>query len=134
MNVKIKNLWVEALKSENYKQAFNKLKVKDPEDNVVKFCPLGVLCDICIDESNLRCGWKPRYQWDNETFFAFYVNNGYSTYDEFGFLPPDVKAWAELDSVVPKLKYKEEEKSINELNDIEKLSFEEIANLIEEQL
>lgn len=54
MNLTIKNKWLEALRSGNYKQG---QKVLRSQDN--KFCCLGVLCDIMDPEA-----------WNNDSVFG----------------------------------------------------------------
>lgn len=50
MKKRIKRLWIKALRSGTYAQAYQALRVKD------KFCCLGVLCDLHARETGKR--WK----------------------------------------------------------------------------
>lgn len=102
MEKSIKNKWIKALKSGEYRQARGKLKRGS------RMCCLGVLCDI-IDPK----GWKK-----NTFYFKDTYNNGSLS-----------------DSVLSYSKLEEEE--MNHciiMNDEDKLSFEEIAKYIKENL
>jgi hypothetical protein len=47
MDPKIKAKWTEALRSREYKQAINGLRVEiNGEEGVLSYCCLGVLCDV----------------------------------------------------------------------------------------
>ena len=74
MNKLIKKLWLEALRSGEYKQGQDKLKRNDNS-----FCCLGVLCDLHRKETQGK-------DWDNSNCY----------YGEDNYLPPSVQDWAEL--------------------------------------
>ena len=116
MKKKVKQLWVEAPRSGEYKQGANGLKMDDT------FCCLGVLCDLHAKEKNKQWA-EPKYQ-----NFASYLGMT-------AVLPPEVQKWAGLDRANPVLKSPkhgfDEELSI--LND-GGATFQQIADVIEAQL
>jgi hypothetical protein len=101
MKEEIKNLWVEALRSGNYKQRVGGLKPWNDG-----FCCLGVLCDI-----------SKQGKWKEEQ----YLNN-----DEY--LPNKVREWAGMNSCsgyIPTMR-----DCLSLMND-HGMSFEQIADIIE---
>lgn len=83
----IKQLWVEALRSGNYKKGDERLSVI--EDGVKCFCALGVLCDLAVSE-----GVEVEVTVDSD-----FMNERYKfiKYDgEVGVLPLSVMEWAGL--------------------------------------
>ncbi len=76
MNQEIKQKWVEALRSGEYKQGKGQLRDKD------SFCCLGVLCDIHHKESG-----------EGRWFAEEYESGGTSS---VAILPPPVMRWAGL--------------------------------------
>ena len=106
MKEEIKNLWVEALRSNKYKQGKGNLRNINDE-----FCCLGVLCDISLQYSLL--------EWELKSL-------NYSILNHSTVLPIEVMNWADI-----KMELGEYEKScLSTQNDIGK-SFEEIADIIE---
>jgi hypothetical protein len=77
MNPEIKEKWIEALQSGEYKQGQNSLKTDDG------FCCLGVLCDIYAKEMNVP--------WEANCAKSYYYMKG-----EAEFLPHLVQLWAGL--------------------------------------
>ena len=112
MNPQIKQKWVDALRSGDYKQGQNYLRT----DN--GFCCLGVLCDLYGKENNV--------EWN-------LVNNGQNyEFEEFeSYLPPFVVEWAGVEEDAPRING--EIGTLSELNDTGS-TFEQIADLIEEHL
>lgn len=82
MNPKVKKKWVEALRSEKYKQGRVYLKYYDKKAHRTKHCCLGVLCDI-----------SKKSKWESRKSFKckFYENT-------FDFLPYSVSKYASLKS------------------------------------
>jgi hypothetical protein len=114
MNQDIKDKWVAALRSGEYKQGKRKLRNKD------KFCCLGVLCDVYSKEKGV--------EWSKEnTYFGFSE-----------ILPKIVADWSGLQDSDPKLSdksvYPYSKVELSYLNDSYNFNFFEIANLIEAQL
>ncbi len=62
MNKTYKKLWVEALRSDKYKQGRNRLR----RDN--KFCCLGVLCDVFRKRQKKKViRWEGNRFWDKDS-------------------------------------------------------------------
>jgi hypothetical protein len=117
MNKKIKKLWVEALRSGQYRKGVGALK------KVIKkksyYCCLGVLCDIHkkITKS---------YKWEKEAH-----DNDLRTYlDNYAYLPEEVCQWANIKNE-PALSNGD---SLINLNDDDNFSFRQIADKIEKDL
>lgn len=107
MNPKIKEMWIEALESGEYKQGHGQLE-KDGQ-----FCCLGVLCDLAIKD-----GVEVERKIDTVT--------GNMLYDGCtGILPASVYHWAEVQSS-PKV----DGFHLWEWNDTVKLSFKQLAQKI----
>lgn len=117
MKEKIKQKWVEALKSKKYKQSQDALRT--PQG----FCCLGVLCDLYIEAKKLK-GWRKV----DRSHFSFGPNVTLS-----GYLPDTVMKWAGLPSNDPKIIQGRHQDPISVLND-RGITFKELAKLIEEQL
>jgi len=120
----IRDKWLKALRSGNYEQTTNCLK------DLKGYCCLGVLCEIARDEKVVI--WDKHEQMygekdDSDTF------NGEH-------LPEAVSKWAGLDREDPTVNYVSDYNDnkvptyLSGLNDKTKLSFKQIADLIEEQL
>lgn len=104
MKKEIADKWIEALKSGKYKQHTNSLRVKD------MYCCLGVLCDI----SNVSKWTNRDFIFNNREFLYYYDDNG-------GFPSPNVINWSELKDWM----------YFSRMNDVERKSFNEIADYIE---
>ena len=125
MNANIKSKWVAALRSGQYKQGQYALRT----DN--KFCPLGLLCELHRLETGQE-NWKT---------FANVKGCCSSYFGNSLALPEKVILWAGLDSATPSIMMpgKKKSRSISLCNDgikdkYKKLSFKEIAKLIEKSL
>lgn len=126
MNKTVKKQWLKALRSGEYKQGQSQLRQVEEgdygEEGEVKFCCLGVLCDIYGKKNNIS--------FKKQTMFL----------GQDAFLPKKVRQWAGLVAVdpgIPKGNYKGI--TLSALNDgneslSEPLSFKRIANLIEKYL
>lgn len=133
LNPEAKRLWLEALRGGKYTQAKTRLKTKNG------FCCLGVLSDISKQGS-----WKETSFENSDRAFEYVPEGGGCR--STSFLPEAVAIWAfaskplfqplvqidaaisdRMKGVLPGLK------SLSFLND-RGLSFEEIADIIEEQL
>lgn len=114
MNKRIKKLWVDALRSGEYKQAKSKLRKGS------YFCCLGVLCNIHAQEHPEIAA--------KQLSSNFYMGNS-------DLLPPAVIKWAKLQSVDGGcVKVNGISHSLTVLNDSGKANFDKLADLIEEQL
>lgn len=133
MKPEIKKLWVDALRSGEYKQGYNALK---PSNET--YCCLGVLCDVhrkVTGEGDWRA--VDAVSMNSNGAATCIGNYAYVSSDgkenEALDLPIIVKEWAELLSIsVP---FREDtECSLNAINDSKRYSFQKIAALIEASL
>jgi hypothetical protein len=123
MNTEIKSLWVEALRSGEYRQAQGKLR-KDEG-----YCCLGVLCEIAVIKGIISSERTYRYH-DPEFVWSYGKDKDWYS------LPVEVKDWADVrDDLIP-----DEDCDLVDaidhligLNDTGS-TFSEIADLIEEHL
>lgn len=116
MNQRIKESWMDALRSGEYPQTHGKLR----DDN--GFCCLGVLVDLFLKEN--------KKEWIEDEF-GYMVSDIYGPEDET--LPHRVMEWAGLSNSNPDVILSEQTMQIYELNDIEELNFTSIADIIESQ-
>ncbi len=112
MNKDVKEKWISALRSGEYKRTINLLH----EDN--KFCCLGVLCDLAVKEGIIE---------EPKMINNFYV---YGEHQEVDVLPKEVYDWAGLEKWSRNGRYNETDFTLAELNDDGK-SFKYIAKVIE---
>ncbi len=112
MNENIKERWVAALRSDEYVQTDGYLRLTFSDDEV-KFCPLGVLCDLHSKETGTS--------WDDDRY-----------HNEYMHLPNAVVDWAGLKKRNPEIPSKQ--RSISHLNDKYGYNFDDIADLIEKEL
>lgn len=121
MNPEIKRRWIERLRSGQYRQGKNLLH--NPGDDT--YCCLGVLCEIAVEDGVI-------------------TKNGERLGTVFGdsttFLSSAVLQWADLNPAYPGVAITDPESSNSSLtslaymNDDRGLDFNEIADIIEEQL
>lgn len=116
MNQRIKESWMEALRSGEYPQTQGRLRDGNG------FCCLGVLVDLFLKENEKE--WI-------EDQFGYMVADIYGAEDET--LPRGVMEWAGLSNSNPDVILSEQTMRISDLNDIEKLNFTSIADIIESQ-
>ena len=126
MKPEIKQRWIDALRSGNYKQGYFKLKTNDC------FCVIGVLCDILKNELNGY--WKYNYFVCQDKLFCVEEMKACkppNTVIKYcGFKPEQNNRY-----YFPLVKYGDNsERSLIKLNDIDRLTFEQLADIIEEQL
>lgn len=110
MNPQVKEKWLSALRSGDYKQTQLHLRTDDG------FCCLGVLCDLYGKEHNVE--WKLM---NNDHFYVFQ--------DGAAALPLSVIEWAGVEDDNPEIC----KTPLSRLND-NGSTFNEIADLIEEHL
>lgn len=123
MDPSIKQRWVSALRSGSYHQGRNFLRREND------YCCLGVLCDLhaqsysqdwtLYGQRTTKQGGTPRQIFQYDGFDSV--------------LPEQVVDWSGLDAQDPIVAHDEDLTSITKLNDLTGLSFEQIADLIEEQ-
>ena len=125
MNPKVKESWVSALRSGQYKQTRFKLKSQGG------FCCLGVLCDLYSKETG-------------EEWVEDENKNCYQFLGQSQTLPDKVSEWAELPPFPTLISYRALPFTdgrapspypirLEALNDDHKKTFKEISDLIEEQ-
>ena len=120
MDARVKAMWLEALRSGKYQQAINQLRKDDG------YCCLGVLCELHRKEHNKQ--WTKNKRTDALEYC-----------EEASDLPEAVMEWAGLDESNPTVTVTltetecENESSLAYQND-QGMPFEEIADLIEQQL
>jgi hypothetical protein len=123
MNPEVKRMWVDALRSGNYRQDQWVLRRNVPSDKPV-CCALGVLCEIAVN-----AGVVERYCPDDRSLVMYGDGRAMKT------LPREVMQWAGVRSSEVMLEDQDGgEVSVSCLNDHENMSFEQIATIIEEQL
>jgi hypothetical protein len=94
MNSQVKKMWVDALKSGDYKQGVGYLH--SIHENEHAYCCLGVLCELAI-ENGVELEVK------HDSVVAKWSDGpGLFIYDgEIGILPESVRQWADLDECNP---------------------------------
>lgn len=128
MNPDVKRVWLKELRSGKYDQGKGHLNLGG------RYCCLGVLCEIAVENEVIA-----RSSDQNESSYGtpeeLEDHDGATAYP-----PKGVVDWAGLPSENPKVTYEHCDmcgpgtRALSELNDDEELSFEEIADIIEEQL
>ncbi len=117
MNKDIKDRWIQALRSGEYKQGQDYLRDDD------KFCCLGVLCELAVQDDVI----EPARQDSDSSEYYYGVDNMSSV------LPVEVMEWAGLDSSNPVVVFDQVHVPISDPND-SGVPFSAIADVIEEQL
>lgn len=117
MNKIIQKEWVKRLESGDYEKGRGRLKLTNGED---KYCCLGVLADIFIDE-------HPDYSWSPEGLVL--LSNGETS--GLAYLPKFIQEWAGL-SRSPNVMIEEHMEYLTTINDDLKKpkDFNHIARLI----
>jgi len=88
-------LALDALRSDRFEQGYGALSFIDPTDGKVKYCCLGVMCEVAI-ENGLELAKKHCDDVESTNFV-------YGTWEDGGFLPIEVRNWYELDSTNPRV-------------------------------
>jgi len=131
LNPSVKKKWLDALRSGKYTQCRAVLKKTSDSDPSPSFCCLGVLCDIYINEHD-------GVEWKHDVY-----SNTIQFSDNFP--PDDVIVWAynghehkrksdNLGEQAFQIKHNGFNLNLWQLNDVNKKSFNEIADVIEDQL
>lgn len=137
MNQEIKTKWVNALRSGDYEQGQGALKKPNGQ-----YCCLGVLCDL-YDKHRME-EFAAESSWAVDTVSLNEYISVLGDRSEVGVPPNAVVDWAglphnnpdilvDLEDEIEEEKY-QYELPIAELNDDHGLTFNELADLIEEQL
>ncbi len=122
MNLKIKQLWINALSNGEYVQGSKRLRDKENH-----FCVLGVLCDLYVRHRH-DCRWKPM---EAKTGFRIVGKRDIHWCEDYLIEP--VMKWAGLDSYNPVVEHSGKKVSLSSLND-QGIEFKTIARLIDKQL
>lgn len=139
MDKLIAEKWVAALRSGEYKQGKGVLHNQDTNT----YCCLGVLCDLFVKEKNIKDTYCQQRMLSDTSIVTVFG-------DSTGTLPSDVRHWAWIGDDNGQFKYNKPIPSSNgtayfndedtclltSMNDGEyghDFTFEEIANIIEEQ-
>ena len=114
MNPEIKKMWVEALRSGEYKQTTGALRQLDMDSALPCYCCLGVLCDLAVKAGVTN---------------PFYENHT-------ACLPTSVYKWAGLDTPDPEVPLGSDKigTPLTRLNDELRMDFKTIADHIEASL
>lgn len=132
MNASVKKQWVDALRSGEYKQGIHTLRRQCEGQD--QFCCLGVLCDLYSKAFPTAAGkWNHGITVGDMVPFVRLDSNGEEE-AELECLPPAVREWAGLETGDPILSFADDRFCVSTLNDDERLDFNAIAHLIEEQL
>ena len=123
MNQYVKQKWVAALRSGEYKQAGGRLRKGDC------YCCLGVLTDLYDKDIQ-----NDNHEWYEEDGHYGYASDGVTVEAT---LPESVMKWADLKECNPVVREERMGKSLTSLaylNDNEGLDFNQLADIIEAQL
>jgi hypothetical protein len=128
MNPEIRARWTAALRSGEFVQGIEYLAYNDPNSGQRKNCCMGVLCELALEEGVVTS------QLINEIV-------GYGDGNEMRVLPGEVLEWAGLYEQNPALRPYQRgdyhwrgigsQMTCSDANDGERLSFSEIADLID---
>lgn len=117
-----KEAWLKALRSGEFTQGKNRLAASNLKNGAVEYCCLGVLCEVAVrNGANVTKASKDGHEvsYDNRSQW----------------LPNSIANWAGLEDGDPIVSTDDGRLTpLSYLNDIEEMSFEEIARLVEEQL
>jgi len=119
MNQNIKQRWIAALRSGEYKQGDGYLA--EFQDGSYHYCCLGVLYEIAVADGVINSSLSPMDDYDGN----------YGSSKSHSYLPDEVIDWAELRSNNPWIA--NSSNTLAGFND-SGASFEEIANIIERDL
>lgn len=138
LNPERARLWIEALRSHRYKQGYGRLRI-----NHTDFCCLGVMCDVARENGCLG-DWNEHYEFISPPAQARRGTPPPVVLEWFGSNPsepPDItfrRDWLALHldpDVLAKPEFKDcRSIGLTRLNDSRRVSFDDIANLIEKGL
>jgi hypothetical protein len=129
MKKEIAERWVEKLKSGEFRQADGVLAVPRANGTISGYCCLGVLCEIAVEDgviSRVIEQEKLEVRYGNAEEFE---DGDYAV----EVLPESVRKWAGLELSNPRLTFGSVGRLASDLNDGERLTFEQIADLISGQ-
>lgn len=116
--------WVEALRSGDYEQGRTSLKTRD-DDNGDRYCCLGVLAELrgVMSLRSLSVGSSCEFRFNQPLWEGCILNSSYSSLPD-GWLPRRETEHEANDM----------QSYLMKLNDIDRLSFDQIADHIEEEI
>jgi len=120
VNQEIKEKWVAALRSGEYKQGTGRLRIEIIGG--YQYCCLGVLCDIVAEAE------PDKYVWDHRT-----MRTPGGSYGSVA-VPTHMEIELFLSGADPIVRYNDRSEPLSVLNDIHRLNFNQIADIIEAQL
>jgi hypothetical protein len=129
--------WIKALRSGEYKQGQKRLCVID-RDKSEKYCCLGVACELYMKEFPEKLHREEHNINGIVRFHNYFVGEKIETYEDWSVsLPPMVQEWLGLKDdyggYVGEDDYvgKDFPTSLTKYNDVEKYTFNQIADIIE---
>lgn len=135
MNPVVKEKWLAALRSGEYKQGRYRLAKRRLGAEEWEYCCLGVLCELAIQDGvKLTRKFEEQEIGPDKFDLSIWEATRYTPpgrYGDSAFLPEEVADWAGLDrngKVDPSLP------TLPELNDEHEQSFDEIAVFVQEHL
>lgn len=142
MDPEVKALWLTALRSGEYRQTTENLKIDRGDGKGVGYCCLGVLCELAVSqgvELSLNFDTSIRETCDNPDHpeckeVAGNVVKAYDFNGSSSYLPDKVQEWAGLKYRNPSVLCEGYGSSLAALNDNKLLDFDAIADIVEEQL
>lgn len=117
MDVRIKELWIEALNSGKYDQGKGFLR----KDNC--FCVYGVLCDLYAKEHE-DVGWE----------LQFGTTGRYSILGFWDFVPDEVLSWAGIFDMASSIMRARKADQVINMNDKQDATFNQLAVFIKDNL
>lgn len=118
MNKDIKRKWLAALRRKSATQVVGTLKKVNVNGMVIGHCCLGILCEIHQETASNR------FKWRDQKFRGIASYGTTVSYSEVALTPALLK-WSGLDE--------DATKRLVNLNDIDKLSFRQIAKVISKE-
>lgn len=132
MNADVKKLWIDALRSGEKKQGVRALCKND------KYCCMGILCEIAREQGivNTKIITGDVYYVATPEFIDSHQDKKLTGMDleQTNYLLAPVLEWSGLSHRDPVVFWGDQFVSLASLNDDKELSFQQIADLIEDQL
>lgn len=139
MNPEVRRLWLDALRSGDYRQGTGLLRRVDAASGDAYHCCLGVLCELAVEAGVVR-RTETRVDdvdggvdADADTVVDGDRVTSYAA-GTYKFPPPEVLHWAGLRGANPVVEVEEEPRTLVNLNDVQEAPFTAIADAIERSL
>ena len=137
MNRDVATTWVAALRSGSYAQGQMFLTARQPDADAPRHCCLGVLCELAVDAGVVAARWL-------DSPIGTTRRRAYGAQGATQFLPREVLVWAGLDPTRSSPYVVTDDPALRrdvsrqvtfvDLNDDRRLTFDEIADVIETAL